>query len=183
MTPVPVTVTVTVTVTAERRPVGIVVERRRMANPWQSHGWRVIAVLPGRPSTGPWTVLAKGEGWTRYFAGVVELELFRGETAAYKDNLESAQPSVYVVLRRADEEPGLRLLEATVDPWEVDAHADSGDDLIEAMPLPEDIAAWMRDFVAQHHVERAFYKRTRDRADPEALARGRPHRTLDDDHD
>ncbi|HYD29580.1 MAG TPA: DUF3305 domain-containing protein [Azospirillaceae bacterium] len=167
--------------TLERMPVGVVVERRRLANPWQAQDWRVLAVLPGRPQVEPWTVVAEGEGWVRYFTGVVELELFAGETAAYKDNLESRQPSVYIVLRRGGGEPGVRLVEATVDPGEVDAHADSGDDLIEAVAMPAAVAGWMRDFVARHHVERAFYKRQRDRADPEALARGRRHPVGEDD--
>jgi hypothetical protein len=41
-----------------------------------------------------------------------------------------------------------------------------------AMPISmrETIAA----FVAEHHVEREFVKRKRDRADPEALARRGP---------
>jgi hypothetical protein len=34
-------------------------------------------------------------------------------------------------------------------------------------------------FIAEHHVEQAFYKRKQKRADPEALARGR--REKDDD--
>jgi len=42
-------------------------------------------------------------------------------------------------------------------------------------PLRQTIAA----FVAEHHVERVFKKRTRERADPEALARRGPRRRSD----
>jgi Protein of unknown function (DUF3305) len=158
---------------AERITVGIVLEHRRLANPWAADRWRVVDALPGCPAVQPWTVLAEGDGWRRYYAGPVELELFRGETASYRDNLASSRPALYVVLRRTREGPGIAVREATVDPGEIEAHSDAGDDLIEALPLPAPIAAWVEDFVARHHVERAFYKRRRDRADTEALARGR----------
>ena len=36
-------------------------------------------------------------------------------------------------------------------------------------------------FVAEHLVERPFFKRERDRADPEALARRAPPRRADDE--
>jgi hypothetical protein len=157
---------------AERLSVGVVVERRRTCSVWQSEAWCVAKlVLPGElPDVRPWTVLEEGSGWQRLYAGEVPLELFAGDTGAYRDNLQSSRPAVYVVLRR-DGERGVALREATVDPGEIEAHADAGDDLIEAVPLPPAIAAWIADFVARHHVEQPFWKRRRDRADPEALGR------------
>ena len=40
--------------------------------------------------------------------------------------------------------------------------------------MPEPLRAAIADFVAEHHVERPFEKRQRNRADPEALARRGP---------
>jgi hypothetical protein len=40
--------------------------------------------------------------------------------------------------------------------------------------MPEALRHAIAAFVAEHHVERVFNKRTRDRADPEALARHDP---------
>ncbi len=37
--------------------------------------------------------------------------------------------------------------------------------------MPPSVAEVIASFVAEHHVERAFFKRKRDRSDPEALAR------------
>jgi hypothetical protein len=151
--------------------VGVVVERRRTGNPWQPEAWCAVDVLPGRPEVAPWTSLGRGEGWERLYAGPAEIELYAGETAAYRDNLEGSRPAVYVILRRSAGEPGIAVHAATVDPGEAEAHSEVGDDLVEAVPLPRAIAAWMADFVARHHVERPFYKRRREPADPEALAR------------
>jgi hypothetical protein len=62
----------------------------------------------------------------------------------------------------------------TVDPGEAHVHADAGNDLLEALPMPPALRAAVAAFVATHHREQVFHKRRRDRADPEAMARRRP---------
>lgn len=163
--------------------LGVVIEHRRIDLPWAPPDrWTVVELLPGRPAAEPWTLLAEAEGGRRYYyAGAVELELFRGETDGYRDNLGSGRPAVFIILRP---EGGGRvaLHGATVDPGEIEAHSDAGDDQIEAVPMPPEVMAWVEAFVARNHVERPFYKRQRDRADPEALARRRSTRDDDGDH-
>ena len=60
------------------------------------------------------------------------------------------------------------------DPAEGEAWTETGSDLVDVVPMPEAVRAAIDAFVAEHHVERPFYKRERDRADPEALARRGP---------
>lgn len=155
----------------ERMPVGVVVERRQLDGPWASERWTVAAIEPAGEAPQPWTLLAEGEGWQRFHAGIACLELFRTDTASYRDNLEARHPALWVILRRGPGPLGIELHAATVDPAEIEAHSDAGDDIIETAPLPAAVALWMTAFVARHHVERSFWKRSRDRADPEALAR------------
>ena len=162
----------------ERFAVGVIVERRPAKSRWQSHVWRVVELLPGRPATPPWTVLAEAEGTTRFYAGTTDLVVYSKETEALVHNLGAKQPAVWVVLRPADKgpgdaAPGLKLLMATVDAGEAQAHADTGDDLVEMVAMPDTVRAWLAPFVAAHHVDRPKYKRKRERADPEALASGR----------
>lgn len=157
----------------ERLSVGIVVERRSGVGPWRPEQWRVVDVLIGAPAAQPGTFLGKGEGGELYYAGAADIELFPGEASAYRNNLTGSRPAIYVVLRHQDAAPGVMVHVATVDPGEIEAHADAGDDLIEAFPLPAAVAAWMEGFVERHHVERPFHKRQRDRANLEALARQR----------
>jgi hypothetical protein len=45
--------------------------------------------------------------------------------------------------------------------------------------MPESIREFLAAFVAEHHVEQPFFKRRRDRADPQAL--GRRGQIRDDD--
>ena len=63
------------------------------------------------------------------------------------------------------------LLTVTADPAEGEAMTEAGNDLVETVPMPRAIQEAVAAFVSEHHVEREFSKRKRDRADPEALGR------------
>ena len=153
----------------ERTTLGVVLDRHHDGQGWSGPRWSVVDVLPGRVDVPAWTSIAEQTGWRRYYAGPVILELFAGAAAEYWRNLASSRPALYVILRRDRAEPGVRLLGATVDPGEVEVHANSGDDLIEALPLPPFLAAWLWSFVDRHYVERPLHRRQRDRADLDVL--------------
>lgn len=153
-----------------RISVGVVVERRAAKSPWLDFLWRPISVLVGTPSAAPWTRIdAAGES-TMFFAGTAAIELHRSETANYRDNLASNAPVLWVVLRRTATEHGHEIVTVTANPAEGEAFTDSGDDLVETVPMPPAVAVQIDEFVAEHHVERAFVKRRRTRSAEEALA-------------
>lgn len=149
----------------ERREIGIIAEWQAVDSPWITHRWRVTEVLPGPAAASPWTLLSAEPDVRNYFAGNAELLLYPLETDTLKANMESSQPAIYVFLRATAEEPGMTLLGATVCAGEAGAHADTGSDLVEAVPMPASIAEWVTAFVARHHVERPVYRRLRDRSD------------------
>lgn len=154
----------------EALEVGVVVERRKLNNPWADHSWAPVAVLPGAPAAAPWTVLEHSDEATRFYAGVVELEFFSSDTTYYRDNLRSGQPGLWVSLRPCDQPPGVVLGRVTADPGEGEALTETGTEIVELVPMPAEIRERLAAFVATHHVEREFFKRKRDRASPEALA-------------
>ena len=86
----------------------------------------------------------------------------------YRDNLASAAPSLWVALRPTGVEPPYAIVAVTADPAEGESFTQAGDDLVEAVPMPPPVRDLVAAFVAEHHVERPFVKRERDRADPEA---------------
>ncbi len=157
-----------------RIPVGVLAERRPGVTKWAEEVWRVVEVLEDAPPVPAWTKLREEGGRSLFFAGTAEVVLHPTDTSNYKHNIEAAQPLVWVALRPAATEAGFVLQTVTVDPGEAHLHADTGNDLVEALPMPPGLRAITTAYVAEHHVEHAFYKRKRDRADPEALARRRP---------
>jgi hypothetical protein len=156
-------------------PVGVLMERRPGSTPWAEHAWRAIEVLEDAPEVPDWTVLREEAGRTLFFAGRAEVSLHPTDTSNYKHNLEAATPLAWVILRPDGASPaGWRLQGVTIDPGEAHLHADVGSDLLESLPMPPGLRALANDFVARHHRERGFWKRQRDRADPEAMSRRLP---------
>jgi hypothetical protein len=156
-----------------RMAVGVVVERRAATSPWIEHVWRPVGVLTGVPEAEPWTSLPGAPGADTFYAGAAEIELYRTETTNYRDNLASGQPSLWVVLRPTGGDPPYSVVTVTADPAEGEAFTETATDLVETVAMPEPIVEAVAAFVAEHHVERTFEKRKRDRADPEALGRRR----------
>jgi hypothetical protein len=149
-----------------RLAVGVVVERRAIDHPWRKWRWRTVEIVPGLVAGGSWRLLRQGPGWVRYAAGAPELELHRKATADFKLALSATPPQLYAVLRAAETEPvPFRPFLVTASPWEAQAYQESGDDLIDAVPMPDAIAAWIEEFVARHHVDQPFFKRRRNGSD------------------
>ena len=160
-------------------PLGIVLERRAVDNPWIDHNWRTLAVIPGARPLSPladWTPLGEEGDRAQFHAGTLNLQLFPKETEGYKVNLSQDPPRLYVVLR--NEEEGLCDHEVlpflvTACPYEAQDYLDSGEEQVDVVPMPDGVIAFIQDYVGRHHVEEPFHKRKRKRADTgdEAFAR------------
>jgi Protein of unknown function (DUF3305) len=155
-------------------PVGVVVERRKAESPWLKFLYRPVAVLPGMPAAAPSTVISSDAEVTTFFAGQALIELYRTETANYRDNLASGAPVVWVVLRPTGGKARFDLLMVTADPAEGEALTGVGNDLVETVPMPLPIREIIEKFIAAYHVEQPFFKRRRDRtgASPPATRTG-----------
>lgn len=146
-------------------PIGIVVRKAPGLTRWAKWSWRVVAVLPG---AGPaqWRELRREGEVVEYHAATLTLDLWSSDTEAYLVSLSAKIPSLVVVLRetigleaRMPFEPVI----VTASAYEGQDYLDSGDGLIEAVPMPLGVIGWLRDFVQEHHVEEAFIKRKRDK--------------------
>ncbi|QIE57820.1 DUF3305 domain-containing protein [Pikeienuella piscinae] len=158
-------------------PVGVILRRSPGVTRWAKFSWRVIGVLPG---AGPadWRELRReavenGEA-VDFHAGTLTLTLHRTDTEAYLVALSAEPPVVFVVLRKpggADDR--LELSAITASAFEAQDYADSGEELVEPVPAPPGLVAWISDFVARHHRDETFVKRQRKRwAEREAVEGG-----------
>ena len=149
--------------------VGVVVERHKATSPWLDFVWRPTAALAGMPAAAPWTPLAVEGDVTTFYAGVATIELHRTETDNYRRNLATGLPLLWVVLRPTSVEPPYELFAVTADPAEGEAYTETGTDMVETVPMPSAIVTAVEQFIAEHHVDRPFFKRQRDTTVPDAL--------------
>lgn len=146
-------------------PLGIVVRKTPGVTRWAAWAWKVVAVLPG---AGPahWRELRREGEAVEYHAATLTLDLWSSDTEAYQVALSAKTPGVVVVLRESTApgaempwEPAL----VTASSYEGQDYMDSGDGLIELVPMPLSLIAWVMEFVREHHVDEPFIKRKRDR--------------------
>jgi hypothetical protein len=144
-------------------PLGIVVRKSPGVTRWVRWHWTAMSVLPGA-APADWTELRRGGEAVDYHAATLPLTLWASDTKAYLTNLSDRIPSIYVVMRggsAGDAPPEVALV--TASPFEGQDYADNGEDIVEKVPMPEGLIAWMRDFTLAHHEHEAFVKRRRDR--------------------
>jgi len=145
-----------------RMRLGVVVERRRIRHPWQEWRTAAVEVLPEPPELEPGRLVVEGEDFSRHYGGTFVLELFADETEAYKYNLSGMRPAVYVMMGEDPAAPGgWRPLRVSVSPWDAEARGAIAEGQVDAVPMPEPVIAFVKDFVDRWHRDRPFYKRRR----------------------
>jgi hypothetical protein len=155
-------------------PIGVVVRKTPGVTRWQAWCWRPVAVLPG---AGPaeWRELRREGEAVEYHAATVMLDLHHTQTEAYLEGLNAQVPSVYVLMRpapRGADEMPYEITLVTASPFEAQEYCDASEEIMEKVPMPEGLAALIRDFVAAHHSAEVFKKRQRDRVDLSGLQDG-----------
>jgi hypothetical protein len=158
----------------EHALVGVVVEKAKAQSQWIDEIWRPAAILSGAPDAPAWTLLERQDDRELWYVGAFTISLYSTDTANYRDNLATGAPRLWIAARPEAGEHPLEIVGVTCDPAEGESYTEAGEDVVEAVPMPADIAARVAAFVEAHHVEREFFKRKRDRANPEALARRGP---------
>ncbi len=146
-------------------PLGIVIRRQPGVTRWARHVWRAVAVLPGAGAA-DWTELRRDGEVVEFHAATVPLELYRADAEAYMVSLNMNPPTVFVVLRR-DEDPDSPhdyvVHTATASAYEAQDYQDSGEEIVEPVPMPEGLIAWVKSFTDVHFEEEEFKKRKRRR--------------------
>lgn len=143
-------------------PLGVVLERRPINHPWADWSWRAVSVIPGaRPIDAP-QELVRDDTFARFHVTTLELGLHRKETEGYRVNLSQTKPTVYVGLRPGDDDSEAPVpFVVTVCPYEAEDYEIGGDERVDAVPMPTEVAALVGHFIDRHHVEEPFVKRKR----------------------
>ena len=150
-------------------PVGVVIRRQPGVTRWAKWIWRPVGVLPGAPDA-DWRELRREGEAVEYHAATLTLEVHRAETEGYKVALSREPPSVYVILRPAEQPGGefpYDVFRVTASAFEAQDYLDSGEEIVEPVPMPPALIAWLTDFVGRHHKDEPFIKRKRRPAEIE----------------
>lgn len=146
-------------------PVGVVIRKQPGVTRWAKWIWRAVAVLPGaKPAE--WYEMRRDGDAVEYHAATVDLEVHRKETEGYRVSLSTDPPSVYVVLRPTEDpeaEHDVEVFRVTASAFEAQDYLDSGEEIVEPVPMPPQLLAWLTSFVEVHHVDEEFHKRKRKR--------------------
>jgi Protein of unknown function (DUF3305) len=161
----------------EHLNVGLVVERRAASGEWGQVSWAPVTVFATPPDVAAWTPLGSTASAARFYAGSIDVAVYSTETANYIDNLATGTPLLWVVLRAEGDAPPIDVVCVTLDPAEGEAYTEPGIDNVSTLAMPPEIAAYLAQFIAEHHVERVFEKRKRDKTKskeygPGGLGRG-----------
>jgi hypothetical protein len=143
-------------------PLGVVLRRSRGVTRWQPWAWSASAVLPGAAEA-HWHELRSENGATEYHAATLSLELHGADAEAYLHGLTALEPSIYIVMREGGADAPLDILLVTASPYEAQDYCDSGEEIVEKVPMPPALLAFVQDFVDTHYKEEAFKKRKRDK--------------------
>lgn len=143
-------------------PLGVVIRRVPGVTRWAEHVWQAVAVMPGAGDVS-WKELRREGDAVEFHAATLPLELHRTDTEAYLHGLSAKIPSIYIVMRDSETEAPMDLVLATASPYEAQDYADTGEELVEKVPMPDGLVAWIREFVETHHEDEVFVKRRRDK--------------------
>lgn len=148
-------------------PLGVVLERRPIDHPWADWSWRAVAVIPGAGPVETPRELINDASHARFHVATLALGLHRKETEGYRVNLSQPRPTIFVGLRPGsgdDEAPEPFVV--TVCPYEAEDYEIGGEERVDAVPMPPEVAALVGHFVDRHHVEEPFVKRKRQPHNP-----------------
>lgn len=145
--------------------VGAVVRRTPGVTRWARDIWKPVAVIPGAPEAF-WKEMVREGDVVDYHAGTVAMELFRADVESYLVSLNMTTPSVWIIMDRDESRrspSGWFVSAITASAYEAQDALDSGESIVEAVPIPESLAAWIKEFVDMHYIEEPFKKRRRDK--------------------
>ena len=169
--------------------VRIIFEKKEIDNLWESHQWVVNDLIPlnvtsgkGHPPINDVRIrplvndaISKVDENKNLYVADASIDLHRAEAEGYAENLQSSDPSIYIVLRDGDllddneevdnenNSVDIHLAEVSLSPYNIQDYEDCGEDKVEKVPLYGPIEELLNKFVGVHFHPEEFKKRKRDK--------------------
>ena len=170
--------------------VRIILEKKVINTIWESHKWLVNDLIPLNVTSGSGyppindvrifplinDISVEDKSNNNLYVAEASIDLHRSEAEGYAENLQSSDPSVYIVLRDGDlsedsseinskreDDIDIHLAEVSLSPYHIQDYEDCGEDRVEKVPLYGPIADLLEKFVEFHFHPEEFKKRKRDK--------------------
>jgi hypothetical protein len=124
--------------------VAVVMERRALANRWQSETWQPVAVVPDEPDAATPRVVLEDGGRVQWLHPGFEIVLHRDEAEGYYLNLTAGQPYMFVMWRMEDDQAVPKLVTPS---YHEAARLMDGGAQVDGVPLPAELATWLAAYV------------------------------------
>ncbi|MEP5761453.1 MAG: DUF3305 domain-containing protein [Litoreibacter sp.] len=141
-------------------PLGIVMRKTPGVTRWVRWNWTPVAVLPGADPA-HWKLMRSDGEAEEFHAATLNLTLHAADAEAYMHGLSANIPSIYVVMRLGDP---LDFVLVTASPYEAQDYAESGEEIVEKVPMTRGLLDFVQEFSQLHYEEEVFVKRRRDKA-------------------
>ena len=132
--------------------VGVVMQRRRLDNRWQSHQWRPLEIVvePGLPPGVH--CLRDDDADSRWLHAGFEVALYSDEGEGYHLNINAPQPC-WFIMWRMDEQDGAEfaLPKSVTLSYNEAARLMDGGEQVDTLPLSQDMIEQVAMFAAEHY--------------------------------
>jgi hypothetical protein len=128
--------------------IAVIMERRALANRWQSQTWDAVGIVPDPGNAATPRLLLQDAMRAQWLHGGFELKLYRDEAENYYLNLSASEPCVFIVWRAEDEMAVPKFV--TVSYGEAARFMDANEQ-VDTVPMPRDMCDWLGEFVNAHY--------------------------------
>lgn len=128
--------------------IAVIMERRALANRWQTHAWEAIGIIPDTGDAATPRVLRQDESSVQWLHGGFELQLHRDEAENYYLNLSAQQPCVFIAWRTEEDLAVPKFV--TLSYGEAARFMDAGEQ-VDKVAMPPDMRDWLGEFVSRHY--------------------------------
>jgi Protein of unknown function (DUF3305) len=128
--------------------IAVIMERRPLANRWQSEKWEPIGFIPDPGDVAEPRLLMQDGERVHWLHGGFELKLYRDEAENYYLNLSTPQPVVFIIWRMEEAMAVPKFV--TVSYGEAARFMDS-DEHVDSVPMTRDMCDWLGEFVNNNY--------------------------------
>lgn len=135
--------------------LAVIMERKVLANKWADFQWEAVGIVPDEGMDPAPRRIYEDERRAQWLHAGFAIELFTDEAEFYFANITAPEPRVFVLWRLDDElaRPAL----VTVSYGVAARMMDAGEQ-VDGVPMPDEIRAWVAEFVARHYKPEARKK-------------------------